>query len=337
MSVLCLQIGAASPNHKGRVEPTQVGHFLAALPISLESSLLLAKVHHPSVLTCALCLSMLCLQIGAASPNHKGRVEPTQVGHFLAALPISLDSSLLLVQGGLQGLTREAVMLAALLNTTPFPILQPFGDDAMRHVKQYSSSTGSSSGSFGSSGGGFTMGVGPSRGGRGSRGSAAVDCTVEVSDAADADAASKYGRDPHSTSKQQYFGSTVNSLRSITSGMSSLAATAAASPGDDAPGGVSRPQLLLANMAAYYAWQQQWCDHQYLQALQAADAQQQQQKHSSEGEGEWCRQHFLLPVSLRAVSDLMGIIYGVLHRFRPSLVAHATGPPAYFENKVGEG
>jgi HrpA-like RNA helicase len=284
-------------------------------------------------------LSAFCLQIGAASPNHKGRIEPTQVGHFLAALPISLDSSLLLVQGGLQGLTREAVMLAALLNTTPFPILQPFGADAMRHVKQYSSNNGSSSGSggSGSSGGAFTVGVGPIRGGRGSRSSAAVDCTVEVADAVDTDAASKFGRDPHPVSKQQYFGSTGNSLRSITSGMSSLAATAAASPSDDAPGGVTRPQLLLANMAAYYAWQQQWCDQQHLQALQAADPQQQQQKHSSEGEGEWCRQHFLLPVSLRAVSDLMGIIYGVLHRFRPSLVAHATGAPAYFENKVGEG
>jgi hypothetical protein len=53
----------------------------------------------------------------------------------------------------------------------------------------------------------------------------------------------------------------LNSAAADCSSSSTVAASAAVSA-DVGPGGISRAQLLLANMAAYYAWQQQWCDPQ---------------------------------------------------------------------------
>ncbi|WIA10278.1 hypothetical protein OEZ85_010473 [Tetradesmus obliquus] len=76
-------------------------------------------------------------QVGLAAPNAKGRLEPSRTGAFIAALPLSLESSLLLACGGLAGHAWEACLLAALMNATPYPIQQPFGSAAMKYVTLY--------------------------------------------------------------------------------------------------------------------------------------------------------------------------------------------------------
>ncbi|WIA30335.1 hypothetical protein OEZ86_000422 [Tetradesmus obliquus] len=76
-------------------------------------------------------------QVGLAAPNAKGRLEPSRTGAFIAALPLSLESSLLLVCGGLAGHAWEACLLAALMNATPYPIQQPFGSAVMKYVTLY--------------------------------------------------------------------------------------------------------------------------------------------------------------------------------------------------------
>lgn len=59
---------------------------------------------------------------GAASAH----CSPTALGRFLAGLPVSVEAAQMVVNGGKAGLLRPAVVLAAILNTSPFPIHQPF-------------------------------------------------------------------------------------------------------------------------------------------------------------------------------------------------------------------
>ncbi|KAL2629665.1 hypothetical protein R1flu_014351 [Riccia fluitans] len=61
----------------------------------------------------------------------KGKYQPTLYGKLLISLPLSLESSMMVIRGGQLGYTWESAVLASVLDTTPNPILKPFGD----HVK----------------------------------------------------------------------------------------------------------------------------------------------------------------------------------------------------------
>jgi len=57
----------------------------------------------------------------------KTKVELTPFGQLLANLPLELDASRLVIAGALEGLLRPCVVLAAILSTSPHPIIKPFG------------------------------------------------------------------------------------------------------------------------------------------------------------------------------------------------------------------
>lgn len=225
------------------------------------------------------------VQVGLAAPNAKGRLEPSRTGAFIAALPLSLESSLLLACGGLAGHAWEACLLAALMNATPYRIQQPFGSAAMKYVTLYY--------------------YGPDSQGAAGGAAAAVEAGLMQPDSAAA-AAGVFGYDVSSSSGRQ---------------------------------GVDRTVQLLANLAAFEAWQQQWCDVQRLKQLlqvepppgsgsssnggiavgtdragadAAADARSVLSSAAaaivSNAEAAWCRQHHLLPASLRHVQDTLTII-----------------------------
>ncbi|KAI5062983.1 hypothetical protein GOP47_0021530 [Adiantum capillus-veneris] len=59
----------------------------------------------------------------------RGKLLPTHYGKLLASLPLSLESAMLVVKGGQLGLLRETAVLAALMDSSPFPIVHPFGHD----------------------------------------------------------------------------------------------------------------------------------------------------------------------------------------------------------------
>ncbi|KAG0553883.1 hypothetical protein M758_12G048900 [Ceratodon purpureus] len=68
------------------------------------------------------------LQAVVASPD-KGRhaYHPSKYGELLVSLPLSLESAIFVVRGGIAGYVRESIILGAIMDTTPFPIIQPFG------------------------------------------------------------------------------------------------------------------------------------------------------------------------------------------------------------------
>jgi len=53
--------------------------------------------------------------------------QPTMYGRLLVSLPVSLESAIFVIHGANSGYFRESVVLGAIMDTTPFPILQPFG------------------------------------------------------------------------------------------------------------------------------------------------------------------------------------------------------------------
>lgn len=256
----------------------------------------------PHIMQTSLCDSTgVYLQIGAARLNAKGRLEPSPTGAFIAALPISLDSALLFLRGGLQGNMWEAAVLAALMNTTPYPIKQPFGSEAMQHVRTYY--------------------YGPE--------------TAQLGGlAAAAGYATEWG------------------VAEEVAGLDSDEAAA------DKP--VDRTVLLLANLAAFEAWQLHWCDVQRLKAMLDSSsselaagiaADQAMDTSSDDGsasalsllsaaigadEAAWCAAHHLVPSSLRHVSDTLNIIVSAVHKFRPAFMNQAAGPPDYFHTEVGD-
>lgn len=68
------------------------------------------------------------LQAIVVSPD-KGRhaYHPTKYGQLLVSIPLSLESAIFVVRGGMSGYVRESVVVGAIMDTTPHPILQPFG------------------------------------------------------------------------------------------------------------------------------------------------------------------------------------------------------------------
>lgn len=256
------------------------------------------------------------LQVGLARTNAKNRLEPSPTGTFLASLPLALESSLLLARGGLMGHLWEAAVLAALMNTTPYPIKQPFGSDTMAFVKVYY---------FGpdSQGAARTEGDWQERG-------AAV-------------GAAQDGVFSFTGRTGSGFGSGGSSSRRV-----------------------DRPVQLLANLAAFEAWQQQWCDLQRLKQLvqgpsaaaavadsdddAAPSAAEDDREEQAAGPGTvvphaaatvvsaeealWCQQHHLVPSSLRHVMDTLNIIVAALHKFRPCFIHTCRGPPEYYMKQV---
>jgi hypothetical protein len=67
-------------------------------------------------------------KVDAVSLRANGRPQPTLLGRLLVALPLALPAARLAVLGGTRGLARDAAALAAVLDRSPLPILQPFGD-----------------------------------------------------------------------------------------------------------------------------------------------------------------------------------------------------------------
>jgi hypothetical protein len=237
------------------------------------------------------------VQVGLAASNAKGRLEPSHTGAFLAALPLALESCLLLARGGLAGHVWEASLLAALMNTTPYPIKQPFGEGAMKFVKQYYYGPDSPAGAL----------TGPE---------AAADWAAMIGD-------------------EQAHG--YLSKAAAGAGLFGGYGLGGGEQGSSGRLRVDRTVQLLANLAAFEAWQQQWCDVQRLKQLMqfdaapagsssngaasaaaesggeaAADARNVLSSAAaaivSDAEVSWCSQHHLIPSSLRHVQDTLNII-----------------------------
>jgi hypothetical protein len=243
--------------------------------------------------------------------NAKGRLEPSQTGAFLAALPLALESSLLLARGGLAGHMWEACLLAALINTTPYPIKQPFGSGVMRYVKLYY--------------------YGP-------------DSQVDGQAAAMAapEAAADWAALVEDEQADGYYPKAAAAAAGLFGyGLSSEQTSSGRLR-------VDRTVQLLANLAAFEAWQQQWCDVQRLKQLMQVDAPPAARVGASssggrgasnggraaeadsagddaaadarnvlssaaaalvsDAEASWCGQHHLIPASLRHVQDTLNII-----------------------------
>lgn len=103
--------------------------FECFLTIILVAVLLQKCINPPALTTVTDALDFLeKLQAVVASPD-KGRhaYHPSKYGELLVSIPLSLESAIFVVRGGIAGYVRESVILGAIMDTTPFPILQPFG------------------------------------------------------------------------------------------------------------------------------------------------------------------------------------------------------------------
>ncbi|KAG6552670.1 hypothetical protein Mapa_005617 [Marchantia paleacea] len=67
-------------------------------------------------------------EMEAIEYDQKGKQKPTFYGRLLVSLPLSLESSIMVVRGGQLGYTREAALLASIQDCTPNPISKPFGN-----------------------------------------------------------------------------------------------------------------------------------------------------------------------------------------------------------------
>lgn len=56
-----------------------------------------------------------------------GLPVPTPYGKLLVSLPLDLEAAMLVVRGCAAGFLRESVVLAVILDSSPAPIVQPFG------------------------------------------------------------------------------------------------------------------------------------------------------------------------------------------------------------------
>ncbi|KAJ7297307.1 hypothetical protein O6H91_Y065900 [Diphasiastrum complanatum] len=62
-----------------------------------------------------------------ASTDQREKYQPSFYGLLLGNLPLSLESSMLVVKGAEAGFIRECGTLAVILDTSPYPIMQPYG------------------------------------------------------------------------------------------------------------------------------------------------------------------------------------------------------------------
>ncbi|KAF8006726.1 hypothetical protein BT93_K0898 [Corymbia citriodora subsp. variegata] len=77
----------------------------------------------------------LLVLMGALKISPRGRLEPTFYGHLLACFSLSFDASLLIIKFGEVGLLHEGILLGALIDTQPLPIVHPFGEEIL--FRQY--------------------------------------------------------------------------------------------------------------------------------------------------------------------------------------------------------
>lgn len=61
----------------------------------------------------------------------RGRYKPTFYGRLLASFSLSFDSSVLVLKFGEIGMLREGILLGIMMDTSPLPILHPFGEEAL--------------------------------------------------------------------------------------------------------------------------------------------------------------------------------------------------------------
>ncbi|KAL4202751.1 hypothetical protein AMTRI_Chr02g222720 [Amborella trichopoda] len=85
-----------------------------------------------------------------APTSHRGRYEPTFVGHLLGGLPLNFDASMLVIKFGEIGMLREGILLGILMDSQPLPIHHPFGQhkldkDRLEQLKQEAAVNGEKS------------------------------------------------------------------------------------------------------------------------------------------------------------------------------------------------
>jgi HrpA-like RNA helicase len=83
----------------------------------------------PEELTIKNALDTLNSALLLEDSHQRGKYSPTLYGRLIASLPLSLESAILVVRGGQLGLLRETAILAALMDSSPLPIVHPFGHE----------------------------------------------------------------------------------------------------------------------------------------------------------------------------------------------------------------
>ncbi|EFJ25999.1 hypothetical protein SELMODRAFT_173103 [Selaginella moellendorffii] len=71
--------------------------------------------------------------LNALQRDARGKKLPTPYGRILASLPLSLEASMLVMEGCERGYLNECAVIASVLDTTPSPIILPFGASATAH------------------------------------------------------------------------------------------------------------------------------------------------------------------------------------------------------------
>jgi len=110
------------------VNPAYQVPLQVLLTVILVAVLLQKCMSPPALITVTDALEFLeKMHLVVASPD-KGRhaYRPTKYGELVLSMPLSLESAMFVVRGGIAGYVRESVILGAIMDTTPFPILQPF-------------------------------------------------------------------------------------------------------------------------------------------------------------------------------------------------------------------
>ncbi|KAM3407111.1 hypothetical protein ACQJBY_000896 [Aegilops geniculata] len=72
------------------------------------------------------------VQIDAVQPALSGGYQPSFYGYLLNSLPLSFHASVLTLKFGEMGYLHEGILIGIMLDIQPLPILQPFGDQALR-------------------------------------------------------------------------------------------------------------------------------------------------------------------------------------------------------------
>lgn len=216
----------------------------------------------------------------------------------------------------MQGQVWESAVLAALMNTTPYPIKQPFGSEAMQYVRLYY--------------------YGQVR-------NQAANASLHGLEAAAAGDGAEWGA-PEAPEGNSIIDYTSDGIKAIQQEQK-----------------MDRSITLLANLAAFEAWQLHWCDLQRLKQMlhssSSSDNSATAEMAADQGsvvssdddssavvsilsaavgadEAEWCAAHHLVPSSLRQVQDTLNILVAAVHKFRPAFINNISGPPDYFMTGV---
>ncbi|XP_037404418.1 zinc finger CCCH domain-containing protein 4-like isoform X2 [Triticum dicoccoides] len=72
------------------------------------------------------------VQIDAFQPAFPGGYHPRFYGYLLDSLPLSFHASVLTLKFGEMGYLHEGILIGIMLDIQPLPVLQPFGDQALR-------------------------------------------------------------------------------------------------------------------------------------------------------------------------------------------------------------